>query len=49
MQLKKCVNYFVCTLCVKVNSFLTKGNGSRSSFVKQLKGYNEESVRCAQH
>lgn len=29
--------------------FLTKGNGSSSSLVKELKGYNEEAIRSTQH
>lgn len=28
---------------------VTKGNGSSSSLVKELKGYDEEAIRCAQH
>lgn len=28
---------------------LTEGNGSSSSLVKELKGYDEEGIRSAQH
>lgn len=34
---------------IKRRGLLTEGNGSSSSLVKELKGYDEEGIRCAQH